>query len=261
MLWTPRPSSRWWLHGDGYRYPFPPVGGASPGPSVGGTNGGFVDTAANPIVCNLPLGIVSGDWLVVFVTLRLAGTDTTHTWPTGWTELFDVPVGSPVQVRFLAARRLADGTEGSTINLSLGAARVATHASARITGADTATPPEAATVAGPNDNTNATPDPPNLAPTWGSAETLWLAASGAYQSNALSVAVSAYPTNYTGGVDYRRTANDVGTAFANRLLTAASENPGTYTLANGCRWIAATVALRPATGATGGKNLTMLGVG
>ena len=93
------------------------------------------------------------------------------------------------------------------------------------------------------ETTNA--DPPNLAPTHGSQDYLWIVVASHDNQEQTTVA----PTNYTTltNSDGDGAANDVGLATARRTLTASSENPGTFTSADE-KWIAATIAIPPPLG-------------
>jgi hypothetical protein len=81
---------------------------------------------------------------------------------------------------------------------------------------------------------------------WGSAQNLFMAVHARRNANSL---VTAYPAGYTGGVDARRVntgGGAVGIGLAHRLVIAATENPGPFTVSASERWLAATLALRPA---------------
>lgn len=92
--------------------------------------------------------------------------------------------------------------------------------------------------------TSTAPDPGSLNPAnWDVEDTLWLAICG----NDGNVSVSGYPTNYTNGLN-TRAANSAGAGIgvARRELSAASEDPGAFTLSASDGWVAVTAAIRPA---------------
>ncbi|KKL61161.1 hypothetical protein LCGC14_2198090, partial [marine sediment metagenome] len=150
----------------------------------------------------------------------------TVTFPAGWTMLTDDTPGGIMN--FTAYYRIADGSEGSTITVVTSNAEMTAHTSYRIT--DYLGIPEiGATVT----SISAIPDPPNLTPSWGAKDTLWLAITG-YDIG--QTAISAYPASYTDGRNDRSdSVNGVGVGIARRELNAASENPGTFTLSTSRR--------------------------
>lgn len=186
---------------------------------------------------SLPINIASGDLLIVAFSVDQIPT---VTWPTGWTELF--AQSNSNQVRFEVRYRVADGTEGASISLTTSTSEKSSHQSWRITGYQGA--PEAGTVVTGVDNA---PDPPSLSPSWGVADTLWIALEG----NDGSILATGFPSTYP---DNQRTdesgANGTGIASATRNFNAASDDPGTFTLEASEQWVANTIAVRPAGGPT-----------
>lgn len=178
---------------------------------------------------------------------------------------FDASGGNPVLANFApflqfanqangsscalkALYRIADGTETSPVAATTGTDEESQHRGLRITGAN-ASAPEVAIATG----TSTTPDPPNLSPSWGADDTLWIVACAVDAS----VNITAYPTNYSSN---QSVANSGGTggvslAVATRELNAASEDPGTFTLPSSRPWVAFTIAVRPP-GAGGGSATT-----
>jgi hypothetical protein len=105
------------------------------------------------------------------------------------------------------------------------------------------------------------PNPPSLTPSWGAADTLWLAVTGWSEG---TITASAFPTNYTNtGQNGTGVAGSEGVSigWGFRELNAASEDPGTFTLGSAANWVAFTIAIRPAatTGCRGG--IMRMGVG
>jgi len=157
-----------------------------------------------------------------------------YTFPAGWTELFK---RGAADVKIAVHYRIADGTEGATINVTTGTAQMSAHTSFRITGYSGV--PEAATE---GVNTSANPNSPSLVPSWGAQDTLWIALC-CYNVNET---VTVYPTNYTGDRnDYANDAEGVGIGTAQRELNAASENPDAFTISGAQKWIANTIAIMP----------------
>ena len=202
---------------------------ASSFPQVAATN---TSTAASStsIVISLPSGIANGDLLIA---MCFGYADRTHTWPAGWTELWDSDTGN---IAAAGAYRVADGGEGSTITVTLGiGATSSSHITYRITGYQGT--PEVGTAVGGN---STTPDPPSVTPSWGSTKTLWIAAAS---ENSTSVATAA-PTNY-GNLITVAAANNSAMS-ATRELEASSENPGGFTIPSSVEWHAQLIAIRGA---------------
>ncbi len=214
-------------------------------PSIAAINGGNdVVNQTNHIV-NLPAGIVAHDLLLIFFA---ADAGPTITFPEGWTELFQDD--NTAVVTLAIAYRVADGTEGATITVTTSNIQMTAHTTYRITG-NWSTPEVGVAVK----VTDANPDSPNLVPTWGSANTLWLAV---YASDANPI-TTVYPVNYTDGRnDVANDAEGAGVGSARRELNAANENPGAFTMSFVDNWIATTVAIAPivevtATGISSGE--------
>ena len=209
---------------------------AFPTPAARNTSATTSITTAHTVA--LPAGIVSGDLLIAQFAGALTGT---VNWPAGWTELFDTAAAGAQDVIAAVADRVADGTEGASIAVTTPTGQRAAHDSYRI--ADYTGTPEFATATGVDDNTG-TADPPNLTPSWGAKDTLWLA------GKALSAARlhSAYPASYVNGIGANTGADTAAHAdirSAERALNAASENPGTFThAATSASWVCWTIAVR-----------------
>lgn len=189
----------------------------------------------------LPEDVESGDLLVAAIAVSEA--DVTFSWPAGWTELADTSADeSGHDVGFSAAYRVADGSEGSTVTVTSSDSLRSAHQTWRIAGA--MGPPEIAVATGGTNTGLASP--PALSPSWGAADTLWLAmlAMSAPRSH------SGYPSNYTNGVNTETgtTSSHVALRTAQRELNAASEDPGNFSFAASIStaWVTATVAIRPA---------------
>lgn len=81
-------------------------------------------------------------------------------------------------------------------------------------------------------------NPPSLSPAPGSREYLWLAIMGAE----VGCSISAAPTNYGGLIAETGSGTSGSVAMAYRLLTAGTEDPGTFT-SSSSRWGAVTAAI------------------
>ncbi len=206
-------------------------------PTIAGTNSSFNNSDVTSHTVNLPSSISAGDLLIVLAEFD---GNPTVTWPAGWVSLFSD--SSSITDRFQGRYRIANGSEGATINLlTTGNAQQSVHQSFRITGY-TGTP-EVSAAAKDTLGTLTTPNSTNLTPSWGSQPTLWISAVG--RGNGTS-ATNGYPSNYTNGTTTQTLTGLAGGSIdtARRNLTAASEDPGNFTLAFGQVWVAFTIAVQ-----------------
>ncbi|HUX48691.1 MAG TPA: hypothetical protein VMV76_05970, partial [Dehalococcoidia bacterium] len=189
---------------------------------------------------DMPATVDAGDLLIVLFTNDGSETVTT---PAGWTELASDANG--VHVRLSVYYKIAAGTEGgTTVNFVTSAAEEAAAQVYRITDWHGTTPPEISTAATGSD---AAPDPASLDPVgWDVADTLWLAAAG--QNRGDQSGTTAYPASYTDGISTLSSSGPSGcrTHSARRVLAAASEDPGAFTIPVPAEWVAFTIAVRPA---------------
>jgi hypothetical protein len=190
----------------------------------------------------LPTGITSGDYLLMWFAADKAQTFTV----TGWVEEFyddmeRFSLGSGAGALF---SRDADGTEGSTVSVGLSNSQEAAWYCWRISGHDTTTTLEYAN----NASTSTNPDPPNLTPSWGSKDTLWLTCACID-----NLAITAGPTSWT---NFKAESNgDANIGTARLESTNTSENPGTFTSSSD-DWITVTIGIQPSGGAAAGSLIT-----
>jgi len=204
-------------------------------PVVEATNTSVEATAVTSHDVALPASISAGELLlaVLGTTGTLGDSFGGITAPAGWSEELDAN-------ELGLESRTADGGEGASATFTSADSATSGHNSYRISGQHGDV--EIATAGFTN-------DPPNLTPSWGAADTLWIA--GVVTGDAAgAVDVTVAPTNYSGliktvqvagGINYR-----VATAW--RQLNAASENPGAFTVTDsGSPFpiIAFTIAVRP----------------
>lgn len=219
-------------------------------PVVVGSGGLGLTAAADPwSAIGLAVGAASaGDLLLLFVRTAGAQTVTSVVAGAGKTMTnFATSVADATDDQTTGWYRQCDGTEDTgNFAVDLSAAAKGAVAAYRITGAaDPATQqPEEFEATG----TGANPDPPEGTPTGGSKDYLWVVFCAADGEQADATA----PTNYNNS--FVATNSGAGGAVAtncriglgSRTLTAATEDPGVFTLgaaANG--WTAWTVAVHP----------------
>ncbi|MGH2692313.1 MAG: hypothetical protein ACRDHM_07385 [Actinomycetota bacterium] len=197
-------------------------------------------------VLNLPTDIVSGNGLLL-VPHSEDDANAVYTTPTGWTRLTNFPAVTAGSVRVDAIYRQATGTEGSTVTMTSDIEDSVSAVAFRITGHEsfaTRSPEAPASASG----TSSSPDPPAVSPTGGAKDYLFIALAGNNNNNTIDTGPASY-TNLT-----RPTGNHLGTA--ERLLNAASENPGTFNQGGGVAWRASTIAVHPSSGVALTRSLT-----
>lgn len=186
----------------------------------------------------MPATVNAGDLLVALISNDGNATVTT---PAGWNLLASDAQASAC--RLGVYYRIANGTEGgTTVDFVTSVAETMATDVYRITGWHGTTPPEVGIAVGA---TTANPDPPSLAPSWGAADTLFIALFGTGTANT----ASAYPTDYTDGTTHATGGSAASIGSARRELNAASDNPGTFTITGTVACLAQTVVIRPAAGA------------
>lgn len=216
-------------------------------------------TSVTSMAVTMPATVNSGDLLIALVEVRNAGT---WTKPTGWSDISTVSQGGGGSVGKLNGfYKIADGTEGGTTATWIASTgTTAIWQVIRVTGWHGTTPPEGATASG--DATNA--NPPSLTPSWGAADTLWIAVAG-NAATGETTGFTAAPTNYTGLQSNGASSggSTTNTATATRQLNAVSEDPGTFTPSSNRFWTAATISVRPAASvvAVQASQRMMMGMG
>ena len=186
---------------------------------------------------SMPATVNAGDLLIVLFNNDGGATVTT---PAGWTQLASNATGTAV--RLSVYYKIAAGTEdGTKVNFVTSANEQAAAQVYRITDWHGTTPPEISTAA---TGTDTAADPSSLNPAgWDLANTLWLAVAGQDQGGGTPT----YPVSYTGGITTRSSTGGSQRCqmmSARRVLAAASENPGAFTIASE-EWVAFTIAVRP----------------
>lgn len=217
------------------------------------------DTTTHAV--NLPATVNAGDLLILLAGFEYQATNATTSGPGGsWVEIYNYRTNNSRTVAYgLVAAGTEDGGTAS-VNTSAnvyGVAHVYRIRQGTWEGTSVAANVASATTSGSSSD----PDPPNLAPSWGAADTLWIA----WASGNNNTTVSSYPSSYTNGTSAMGNGalSYVLGATARRELNAASENPGTFNYAsNPSSWNATTIAIQPAAAAAGTPpSLTLLGVG
>lgn len=204
-------------------------------------------SSVTSMAVNLPASISSGDLLIAHVGVRNAGTWTP---PSGWTVLVEQGGGGAVGETGVWYK-IATGSEGGSATWTAGVATTAAWQVRKITSWHGTTAPEYAS----NNGDAVAVNPPSLTPSWGAADTLWLALVG---SSANTMNFTGAPANFT---DLTSTTASSGGGASNagsaiRQNNAASEDPGTFTVSQNRWWASVTVGVRPA--ASGPSPVTLV---
>lgn len=218
-------------------------------PQVISSNGGTSLNDNSNTLVSLPSGIALNDMIILFMEWKIvAFSGAISVGGNGtWTSLID----NFDQFRIKAFWHLGIAGEGKVwINTTAGNVKKVWQVF-RIGGPyNSSMPPAVNSLFGAGLN----PDPPSLTPSWGSNTTLWFAfacTSSRDSGTGLDVVqtIPTVPVNYLTirGTDGSGGSGDPKMNTAKRNLTAASENPGGFTLGTSdLQWFAATVAIRPA---------------
>lgn len=213
------------------------------------------DSASLTHIVTMPAGVVSGNLLLAF--LAIDGISTIMTLPTGWTAIKSDLDNGNSSALFSAFYKQSDGSEGASEDWVINGVTTekSTHATLRISGHINpgTQAPEVSTGAA-DAGADTAPDPDAVTPTGGSKAYLFVAAAGL---DGISALITGDPTNYLNGQNHVGTSGG-GTSImtAERLLTAASDDPSAFTLDSAARWAAMTVVVHPA--AAGVENASVL---
>lgn len=207
---------------------------------------------------DLPSTVASGDLLLILFAHNDSGAGINLvSGPSGFTHLFEIDNSNYVQAEAWA--KVADGTEGGTsvtaeFNVSRsGCAQVyrVSNWEGTLSGLEWATPTTYTL------GTSRTP--PALSPSWGAADTLWIAfAACGDDDEAFTGAPTSY-TNLTSVVSGAGTNAGCEIGTARRENNTATETPsGSFTIANTEQWELTTFGIQP--GAGGGTTVSPTGV-
>ncbi len=204
-------------------------------PTVQATNSGWVNATASPHTVNLPAGIAAGDRLLVLLTVDSSATATT---PTGWALLSGAPTVFGTSKLLTGFTKVASGSEGATLSVTLSGTASSAHTSYRISGASSSVAPAFGAATGSSVN----PDPPSLTP--GTTDDfLWIAV----EANA-GFSAGTRPTGYSIPVDGWSATSAVSVGSDQKsTAAAAAEDPSAYTISSASGWAAWTVAIAPPT--------------
>jgi len=208
-------------------------------PTLAASNGGANASSSTPTL-NLPSGIGAGDLLIVLLVTD--GVATVTNW-NGYTQ------GGSLTCPLNActaqwAYKVATGSEGSSVQITLSTALITGYITLRIEGHDSSTnPPQGAGATG----TSATPNPPSNTPTGGPKDFLWIEFFGADDDDDTATYWTTSPNAYTPIVQVQCATTGITCMIsaARRAANAVSEDPGTMAMAASEEWGAFTLAVHP----------------
>lgn len=227
-------------------------------PVIEGTADSNSSTSSTSFTVNLPTGIVSGEGILVAVT-RDGGAGTVS-FPAGYTELYDL-IDDDSFATGAAAWKQSTGGEPASITVTSTTSDPFVARAWRISGATdfTVTPPDFDTVVNAGNTT--THDPPNVSVTGGSNDILIIPI---LHFDTYTASVSSFPSGYgnTGSAASGTSGSQCEMAWCDLSTTAASENPGAYTLSTTRRAVTSTIIFQASGGAPAvtNVNLPLLGV-
>lgn len=174
-------------------------------------------SATTQHLVNMPAAVSTGNLLLAVITNDGSATITT---PTDWTEEY---TNSTAALTAYVFSKISDGTEGgTTVDFVTSATEQLSAHVFRISN-----------WSGSLTNINAlattgSANPPNLTSGFGAVPTLWIVSG----HNSSTTTIDAAPTNYTNFLWTASTLSTTGAslATARRELTAASEDPGAFTI-------------------------------
>lgn len=176
-----------------------------------------VGTAStSSITVSLPTGIQAGDLLLCAVAINY--TYPTLTFPAGWTKV--VADFNYSDAGGVIAYRICDGSEGSSITVSAGTGQPRAWQTYLIRGRTGN--PEAAISSQALAQTS---NPPNLAPSWGVKDCLWLV----FYFESVSYSVTTPPTGYGNETNSAYGGNNVAVYSWYKTATASSDDPAALT--------------------------------
>lgn len=244
-IWTP---TRWQVDlimsaGGPWNTPYTPPAPSSPAIRSDGQTTAITSSTSTWTV-TMPDTVNSGDEILIIFQPSAAGTPPTVS-ATGWSVLQDDTLFTDRSLNYLV-KDSVDGTEGgTTVDFTIDQSSLGTAIAVAISGADDPANWAFGTVA--TGTTSTAPDPPPLTSGFGSVETLYIAVAAAFDDDET---FTGYPTDYSHYTDAVNSGGGANAsnelAIAARVVTAASEDPGAFSLSNTENWGANTIAIQGA---------------
>ena len=191
-----------------------------------------VSAAGTTPSCTLPSGISSGDIIVVFVGVDGSPTASIS----GFTQQIAESAWA-ASASYFVFSKVADGTEGSSVTLTLSASETACVSIWAISDATQISFSSAATSTG-----SVNPDSPSLTSGFGNVTTFWISS---FATDNGTPTIASFPSGYSNGqsLSYSNSFASPRLGVAGKIAQAATENPPQYTISESHNWCAVTVAI------------------
>lgn len=212
------------------------------------TKNGTVTSNSTSWTLTYPTNLANGDLILALVAIDANGTTT---WPAGWVNRDQVGTTAVTEVY---AKKLSDGTETGTFTMSVASSEQGAWRIFRITGWEgtlgttfvNTGASDGSVVVSDTASSSSTPNPPSLDPVnWATEDTLWIATCAVDTSRTISV----YPLADNNTADVSGGAGGATLGVCTTTSAVSSLDPGTFTISASDDWVAATIAVRPGTGA------------
>lgn len=195
--------------------------------------------SGNAFTADLPAGIQVGERIIIGLSINNTTSPPT-TFPVGWTKEFETI--QETFVTHVVASRIADGTEGSSITVTLNTTNSTCAIAVRVEASGSVE-------ANNQGNANGTQNPvPSISPSGGADDYLFLVfdAIDTYTST-----ITTFPTNYVNTIDHQSGASGARCrlGYAERESTnVTTESPTNFVLTAARRTVTSIVAIAPAGG-------------
>ena len=164
--------------------------------------------------------------------------------PDGWT-LIQYDTDGASNISAAVFYKISAGNEtGDTETYEMGGSQRSANVLYELSGAEAPATQAPEVVANFAEGASTTPDPASFSPTGGSKDYLWIAFASMDRGDS---AATGYPSGYsnTGTLGTVGTASGGATiAYASKASTAASEDPGAFTVPS-TEWVSAVIAIHP----------------
>jgi hypothetical protein len=207
--------------------------------AVANITGYNFDAAATTHNCLLTATINANDILLAVCSFDGTVTITVS----GWTDEGSLGAGGGTDPTAKCFTLRASGTEGgTTVDFATSASEPGGVIIYRITGGYSIGAVANAVEIAQGVAITDPPDPPNLTPSWGAKENLWIATAHGLSTDVPTAAPTNYGSFTSAGSFPLVGSSDAAIYSAHRILNAASEDPGAFT---GGITRTATIAVRP----------------
>ena len=214
-------------------------------PTLKNTSTSTTSSSITTHTITVPATAAIGDLLVAFVAIEnlTSPAGQFSGWSDGFIEIKDKTTGGTAGASVGIAYKFVDGTEGANITVTSVDAERGVHGMYLFTNLDLTKAPE---VSLGNFGNSTSPLPDALSPSGGEQDRMWMVLC-AFEKDVETV--TAFPTNYTSSLSVSQFSGaTIGAAV--RQKTAATEEPGVFTISGAEEWQAFTIGIHPIPAAT-----------